>query len=89
MRRFKLEMYVDILKVLAYHGPLKLKHIMNKSNVKGIILREFLDFLIAKGFVEERIIEKSPVAFVVTERGISALKYFRELTQGLTVLEEP
>lgn len=28
MRRLKLEMYVDILKVLAHHGSLKLTHIM-------------------------------------------------------------
>jgi predicted transcriptional regulator len=89
MSRFKLEMYVDILKVLVHNGPLNLKHIMNKANIKGNILREYLDFLINKGFVEERIIEKRSVAFAVTERGISVLKYFRELTQGLAVVEEP
>ena len=33
MRRSKLEMYVDILKVLAQRGPLKLTHVMYKANV--------------------------------------------------------
>jgi predicted transcriptional regulator len=35
MRRSKLEMYIDILKVLAHRGPLKLTHIMYKANVNS------------------------------------------------------
>jgi len=37
-RRSKLEMYVDILKALARHGPLKLTHIMYKANVNCSVL---------------------------------------------------
>ena len=33
MRRSKLEMYVDILKVLGQRGPLKLTHIMYKKQM--------------------------------------------------------
>jgi len=33
MRRSKLEVHVDVLKVLARHGPLKLTHVMYKANV--------------------------------------------------------
>lgn len=89
MRRFKLEMYVDILKVLAHSGPIKLTNIINKANVNGIILKEYLNFLINKGLVEERTIKKGNEAFAVTKRGINVLKYFGELTQTLSVEEEP
>jgi len=44
MRRSKLEMYIDILKVLAHRGPLKLTHIMYKANVNCSVLKEYLDF---------------------------------------------
>ena len=54
VRRSKLEMYVDILSVLAHRGPLKLTHVMYKANVNCSVLKEYLDFLIKQGLVEER-----------------------------------
>jgi len=88
MRRSKLEVYIDILKVLAYRGPLKLTHIMYKSNVNCSALKAYLDFLIKKGLVEERTIKKTQVVYTITQRGITALKYFKELKQSLPVIEE-
>jgi len=88
MRRSKLEMSVDILKVLAQRGPLKLTHIMYKANVNCSVLKEYLDFLIKQGLVEERIIGRSRTVFAVTQRGITVLKYFRELKQVLPIVEE-
>ena len=88
MRRSKLEMYVDILRVLAHRGPLKLTHIMYKANVNCSVLKEYLDFLIKQGLVEERTIGKRRVVFAVTQRGITVLKYFRELKQVLPIVEE-
>jgi predicted transcriptional regulator len=88
MRRSKLEMYVDILKVLAHRGPLKLTHIMYKANVNCNVLREYLDFLIKQNLVEERNVGKSRTVFAITQRGITVLKYFRELQQLLPVIEE-
>jgi len=58
MRRSKLEMYVDILKVLARTGPLKLTHVMNKSNFNGKIIKECLDFLIKRGLIEKRTVQR-------------------------------
>ena len=49
MRRSKLEMYVEILRVLGQRGPLKLTHIMYKANFNCVILKEYLDFLIRQG----------------------------------------
>jgi predicted transcriptional regulator len=84
MRRSKLEMYIDILKVLAQRGPLRFTHIMNKANVNGGILTEYLDFLIEKGLIEERSNKKGSAFFAVTQRGINLLKGFREFTEVLT-----
>jgi predicted transcriptional regulator len=86
MRRSKLEMYVDILTVLAHRGPLKLTHIMYKANVNCSMLKEYLDFLTKQGLIEERILRKNRVVFAVTQRGITVLKYFKELKQVLPIV---
>jgi len=92
MRRSKLEMYVDILKVLARHGPLKLTHIMYKANVNCTVLKQYLAFLVRQNLVEEQTIHKkrnkTRVVYAITERGITVLKYFRELNSALQITEE-
>ena len=88
MRRSKLETYVDILKVLAHRGPLKLTHIMYKANVNCSVLKEYLDFLLKQGLIEERMMHKGRVVFAATQRGITVLKYFRELQQALPIVQE-
>ncbi len=88
MRRSKLEMYIDILNVLAHKGPLKLTHIMYKANVNCSILNEYLDFLIKQELVEKRTIEKEHIVFAVTKRGTNVLKYFHELSIALPIMEE-
>ena len=88
MRRSKLEMYVDILTVLAHKGPLKLTHVIYKANLNCSVLKEYLDFLIKQGLVEERTIGKERVVYAVTQRGITVLKYFKELKQVLPIVEE-
>jgi predicted transcriptional regulator len=88
VRRSKLEMYVDILTVLAHRGPLKLTHVMYKANVNCSVLKEYLEFLMKQGLVEERTVGKARVVFAVTQRGITVLKYFRELKQVLPIVEE-
>lgn len=88
LRRSKLEMYIDILRVLANRGPLKLTHIMYKANVNCSVLKGYLDFLIKQNLVEERIIGKRRVVYAITPRGITVLKYFRELKKVLPIVEE-
>ncbi|MEM1757763.1 MAG: winged helix-turn-helix domain-containing protein, partial [Candidatus Bathyarchaeia archaeon] len=75
MRRSKLEMYIDILKVLAQRGPTKLTHIMYKANVNCSVLKEYLDFLIKQGLVEEKAVGKKRVVYAITQRGVTVLKY--------------
>jgi predicted transcriptional regulator len=88
MRRSKLEMYIDILKVLAQRGPLKLTHIMYKANVNCSVLKEYLDFLIQQELVEEQVVGKKRIVYAVSEKGFNVLKYFRELKIMLPVVEE-
>lgn len=92
MRRSKLEMYVDILKVLTHNGPLKLTHVMYKANVNCVVLKQYLDFLIQQNLVEEQTMynkrDKTKVVYAITERGRTVLKYFRELDSALQITEK-
>jgi predicted transcriptional regulator len=87
MRRSKLEMYIAILSVLANKGPMKLTHIMYKANVNCSVLKDNLDFLIKQKLVEERTIKEHTI-FVVTQRGINVLRYFKEIIKSLPIIEE-
>jgi predicted transcriptional regulator len=88
LRRSKLEIYVDILKVLAYNGPLKVTHILYKANVNCSILNVFVADLIKCGLVEERIDRRKGTVFAITQNGVTTLKYFNELNQILPIVEE-
>ena len=88
MRRSKLEMYIDILKVLAQRGPLKLTHVMYKANVNCKVLKNGLDFLIQNNLVAERITGKKRIVYAITESGLKVLRYFRELRTMLPITEE-
>ena len=81
-------MYVDILSVLTHRGPLKLTHVMYKANVNCSVLKEYLDFLMKQGLVEERPVGKRRIVYAVTQRGLIVLRYFRELKQVLPILGE-
>jgi len=41
-----------------------------------------------QGLVEERMVGKQRVVFAVTQRGITVLKYFKELKEVLPIVEE-
>jgi predicted transcriptional regulator len=88
MKHSKLEMYVDILNVLAKRGPLKITHINYETKVNCNVLKEHLNFLMKQGLIEERVVEKDGVVYLVTDRGTSVLKFFGEIDKVLTVIEE-
>ena len=54
MRRSKLEIYVDILEVLAQRGPLKLTQYYYNQTLIAIILKQYLGFLTKQELIEER-----------------------------------
>jgi predicted transcriptional regulator len=61
---------------------------MYKANVNCSVLKEYMEFLIKQGLVEERTVGKRRVVYAITQRGITVLKYFRELKQVLPIVEE-
>jgi predicted transcriptional regulator len=93
MRRSKLELHIDILEALARHGPLKLTYIMYNANLNYSILKQSLDILIQQNLVEERTLlkrrHKTKGVYAITGRGLTALKYFREVSSNLQIAEEP
>ena len=88
MRRSKMEMHLDILKTLAQRGPLKLTHIMYKANVNCCVLKECLEFLTIHELVQEKTVKKQKVVYEISQKGLTVLKYFRELQIMLPSLEE-
>jgi predicted transcriptional regulator len=92
MRRSKMEMYVDILKVLAQNGPLKLTHIMYKANVNCSVLKLTLDFLMKQNLIEQQIKRKKrnkiKVRYAITERGRTVVKHFQQVDRALNITEE-
>jgi len=79
---------VDILKVLAHWGPLKLTHIMYKSNVNFGVLDEHLSFLIKQELIELKTARKERKVYIITQRGITVLKQFRDIQQVIPIVEE-
>ena len=88
MRRSKMEIHLDILKTLAQKGPLKLTHIMYKANVNCCVLKGYLDFLTQQKLVEEKTLTKERIVYEITEKGLTVLKYFRELQIMLPMIED-
>jgi predicted transcriptional regulator len=92
MRRSKMEMYIDILKVMAQNGPMKLTHIMYKANVNCSVLKQNLDFLIQQNLIEEQVVHKkrnkTKISYAITEKGRTVIKYFNEVNRALHITEE-
>ena len=88
MRRAKLEIYVDILKVLAHLGPMKLTNIKYKSNLNSSTIKKYLYFLVKQNLMEERTEKKEKPVFAITQRGITVLKFFKELSPEISVTEQ-
>jgi predicted transcriptional regulator len=59
-----------------------------KANLNSNSLKERLKFLIKQGLVEERLVGKQVTVYAITQLGITVLKYFRELSQVLPIVDE-
>jgi predicted transcriptional regulator len=76
-------MFADILRVLANRGPLKTIHIMQKTNVNSKTFREYAEFLVKQGLVEERSSNGGRITYEITPRGVLVLKGLKELEKVL------
>ena len=92
MRRSKMEMYIDILKVMVQNGPMKLTHVMYKANVNCSVLKQNLDFMIEQNLIEEQVTVKrrnqTKVRYAITEKGRTVVKYFNEVDKALHITSE-
>ena len=83
MRRSKLETNVDILKILAQRGSLKLTHLMYKANLNCGVLGKDVEFLIKQGLIEKRNVGGGRLVYSITRQGLSLLKSWKEFEQLL------
>ena len=74
VRRSKLEVNLDILKILASQEPMELTQLMHKTDLSQSVLEQHLDFLIPQNLVEEQNLGKDETFYVITERGLRVLK---------------
>jgi predicted transcriptional regulator len=88
LRRSKLEIYIDVLKVLSQRGPLRFTHIMRKANINGIVLRECIDFMLLQNLIQERNLHRNKVVYEIALRGVNVLKYFTQLDKALPLVLE-
>jgi predicted transcriptional regulator len=84
----KLEMYVDILRVLEKKGPLEASQIKPEENHSATALKGKLEFLIQQGLIEEQTVGKNSIVYANTSRGMSVIKFFKELDKTLTILDD-
>ena len=88
MRRSKLEINIDILKILAQKGPLKLTHIMYKANLNCDILKKNIEFLTKQGLIEERIPGRAKIVYAITRLGLTLLKNWKDVKELLPTVED-
>jgi predicted transcriptional regulator len=83
MTRSKLEIYLDILGVLAHHGSLKFTNIRQKANYHANDLKGYLEFLVQRGFITKRTVEGGRIAYSITMKGITVFKHFSHIKAQL------
>ncbi|PVX27420.1 MAG: hypothetical protein CW716_02405 [Candidatus Bathyarchaeum sp.] len=91
MRRSKLEIHIDILRALAYHGRLKPTHITYKANVNCSALKECIDFLMERNLIKEQLVSRRKQTrkyYAITDLGLTALRNVKEINKALHVFEE-
>ena len=87
MRRSKLQMYVDVLDVLVFHGPMRVTRITSKANLSYGLLKPILNNLIEDKLVEERKSRKNEIVYAATNAARKTLLKLEELTQILPITQ--
>ncbi len=84
----KLELYIDILRVLEKKGPLEASQINFEENQCATALKGQLEFLIQQGLIEEQTVGKNSTVYSNTSRGTSVIKFFKELDKTLAIVDD-
>jgi len=88
MERSKLEKYVDILKIVAQSGPLKISNVACKTNIGSSTLKKYLGFLLAQGLVNEQKMSQHIIVYSITQRGINVLEFFTSMNQEVPLTNQ-
>ena len=83
IRRSKIEVFADVMKVVAEEQEIRRTRIMYKANLAWKVLKEALDFLEQKGILKSE--NKEAGIFVsLTAEGYGVLRRFNELEEVFT-----
>jgi len=83
IRRSRIERYLDILRVVSRHGPIKQTHIMYKANLSWVELKKNLDHLMKLKMITE-IDDSSGPLYVISETGLSTIYSYEKIEGILT-----
>lgn len=81
----RLEVYLDILKVLARCGPLKLTLIMHQTEINYQHVKQCLELLIKQNLVEAKLVVGKRNIYHITEGGIAVLETLSKLENTLKI----
>jgi len=79
MQHSKLVDYIDLLKVLFNTGPLKTNQLIFETKLKEYEFSKKIDFLLKLQLIKKKVKRKNETLFSITQNGISALSYFKDV----------
>ena len=83
IRRSKLEVFVDVLRVVAREGEIRRTRVMFKANLAWKVLRESLDLMEKTGMIKSE--EKASGVFIsLTQEGYKLLQRFSEVESAFS-----
>ena len=78
-RRGKLEVIADILKSIQdKEGTIKPTHLLYRSNLSHAKLKEYVNMLLERGMIEEKLVKKKKM-FFMKEQGHKFLSEFERI----------
>lgn len=83
IRRSKIEVFADVMKVVAEEREMRRTRIMYKANLAWKVLKDALDFLERKGMLKSET-KDSGVFVSLTDEGYGVLRRFNELEEVFT-----
>jgi predicted transcriptional regulator len=84
IRRSKIEVFADVMKVVAEEREIRRTRIMYRANLAWKVLQDALDFLEGKGILRSE--SKDSGIFVsLTDEGYGVLRRFNELEEPVVV----
>ena len=83
IRRSKIEVFADVMKVVAEEGEIRRTRIMYRAYLAWKVLKEALDFLEDKGILRSQV-NKSGTFVRLTDEGYGVLRRLNELEEVFT-----